>query len=46
MSDSILIEVVFKANVLETSSADEIDLLVSVLPDLLVLMQQFDGAED
>ncbi len=46
MSDSILIEVVFKANALETPSTDEIDLLVSVLPDLLVLMQQFDGAED
>lgn len=46
MSDSILIEVVFKANVLETPSAEEIDLLASVLPELLVLMQQSDGAED
>ena len=46
MSDSILIEVVLKANVLEAPSAEEIDLLASVLPELLVLMQQRDGAED
>jgi hypothetical protein len=46
VSDSILIEVVLKANVLAVPSDEEIELLASVLPDLLVLMQRFDGAED
>ncbi|MFT3962013.1 hypothetical protein [Propionivibrio sp.] len=46
MRETILLEVVLKADALATPSADEIELLVSILPELLVLMQQHDGDED
>lgn len=46
MSETILLEVRLKADFLDTPSAAEIDLLVSILPELLVLMQQYDGDED
>ena len=46
MSDDNLIEVRFKANAHETPTADELDLLSSVLPELVLLMQQHDEAED
>jgi hypothetical protein len=46
VSETILLEVIFKTQDLETPASDEIDLLVSILPELLVLMQQHDGNED
>lgn len=46
MSDTCLIEVLVKPGVLETPCPDELDLLASVLPELLVLMQQMEEGED
>ena len=46
MSELCLIEVHLKVESLETSSQTEIDLLASVLPELILLMQQQDEAED
>lgn len=46
MSETILLEVRLKADVLDMPSAAEIELLASILPELLVLMQQHDGDED
>ena len=46
MRETILLEVVFKVDALTTPSTDEVELLVSLLPELLVLMQQNDGDED
>lgn len=46
MSDSCLIEVRLKVDSLDMPTEAEIDLLASVLPELIVLMQQYDEAED
>jgi hypothetical protein len=46
VSETILLKVAFKAQVFESPHADEIELLLSILPELLVLMQQHDGDED
>jgi len=41
-----LIEVRYTANALETPLPDELELLSTVLPELVLLMQQHDEAED
>ena len=46
MSETILLEVRLKADFLDMPSVAEIELLASILPELLVLMQQNDGDED
>ena len=46
MSETILLEVRCKPGALETPQAAEIELLASILPELLVLMQQQNEAED
>ena len=48
MSEQCLIEVrvVVKPDVLETPSPAELELLASVLPELILLMQQTDEAEE
>jgi len=44
VSDLCLIEVRVKADALDVPTEAELELLVSVLPELVVLMQQLDGA--
>lgn len=46
MSEQTLIDVRFKAQALEVPQTDELELLSSVLPELVLLMQQYDEAED
>ena len=48
MSEQCLIEVrvVVKPDALELPSSAELELLASILPELIVLMQQQDEAED
>ena len=46
MSDLCLIEVRVKADALDVPTEAELELLASVLPELLVLAQQLDGAEE
>jgi len=40
VSDSILFEIRVKADALDHPTGDELELLASVLPDLILLMQQ------
>jgi hypothetical protein len=46
VSDLCLIEVRVKADALDVPTEAELELLASVLPELLVLVQQLDGAGD
>jgi hypothetical protein len=46
VSELNLIDVRVKADALGTPSVAELDLLTSVLPELILLMQQQDEAED
>lgn len=46
MSETVFFEVRLKVESLEIPTTAEIDLLVSVLPDLILLMQQQTEAED
>lgn len=46
MSEQCLIEVRLKVESLDVPTDAEIDLLASVLPELILLMQQTDQAED
>jgi len=48
LSEPRLIEVsvYVKTDALETPSSAELELLASVLPELVLLMQQYDDAED
>lgn len=46
MSEHCLIEVRLKVDSLEKPTDTELDLLASVLPELILLMQQHDEVED
>lgn len=46
MSEPTLLDLRFKANALETPAAAELDLLSSILPELILLMQQYDEEQD
>ena len=46
MSETILIEIGLKAHALEMPQPDEIELLASILPELWILMQSYNGEED
>lgn len=46
MSDSYQIDVRLKPDAVENPSTTELELLASVLPELILLMQQQEEAED